>query len=406
VKALRTKSGAELLELRKRRMAASPPVLRGGYRPFFLAAGLWAAAAILIWMLALEGLVDLPKGIAPLVWHRHEMLFGFGGAAVAGFLLTAIPNWTGRLPIAGGPLAALVGLWVAARLALLLLPPGTFPLFAGLDVGLSLVLAAVAAREVLQAGTRNLPIVLRVLLLAVADTLDYFVIAGRIADDLLGVRAGFSIILLMISVIGGRIIPSFTRNWLVKRGSTGALPGQPGRFDLAVIAVTALALAAWIARPTAAFTGGALVAAALLHAIRLLSWRGWSTFSYPLLLVLHLGYLWVPVGLTLLGLSMVTDAVPRSAALHALGAGAIATMILAVTTRASLGHTGRELRAASSTIGAYILLTLAALTRVATAFGWIDAMTGLRLAAAFWVGAFLLFVRVYGPILWKARVGE
>jgi len=210
----------------------------------------------------------------------------------------------------------------------------------------------------------------------------------------------------MISVIGVRIIPSFTRNWLAKRGWTEGLPGQPGRYDLATIGATAVALALWFLLPDAKTAGGALVAAACLQGARLARWRGLSTMAGPLLLVLHIGYSWLVVGLLLLGLTILWPEVPETAAIHAAGVGAIATMILAVTTRASLGHTGRELRAPSPVVVAYALLSLAALVRVGTAFGWLDYLPGIRLAAVLWAGAFLLFVIVYGPILSKPRLGE
>jgi len=404
--ARRTMSGEELLRLRRQRMAASPPILRGGFRPFFLASGIWAVVAIALWIFALNGDITLPRGLDPLSWHRHEMVFGFAGAAVAGFLLTAIPNWTGRLPIAGVPLATLVALWVAARLGLLFLPATHLWFGAALDVGLHLVLAAFAMREILASGNRNLPISLLVLLFGAADALDHLSIAGLVVDDLLGIRCGLSILMIMISVIGGRIVPSFTRNWLVKQGSTRHLPGQPGRYDVVAIAVTATALLCWIARPSAKITGAALVVAALLQAVRLIRWRGWRTFRDPLLFVLHIGYAWLAVGLLLLGSAILSPAIPTTAAVHAVAVGAISTMILAVTTRASLGHTGRVLRAALPTVGAYALLSLAALVRVATAFGWIDFLPGLHWSASLWIAAFLLFLIVYGPILGRSRIDD
>lgn len=404
--ARRTRSGKELLELRQRRMASSPPVLRGGFRPFFLGAGTWAAAAMLLWLLSLGGEIALPRGLDPLAWHRHEMVFGFAGAAVAGFLLTAIPNWTGRLPIAGMPLAALAGVWAAARAAILLLPASLLPIAAVLDVSLYVILAAFAAREVVASGNRNLPVALLVLLFGGANALDHLCIMGLLSDDLLGIRSGLSILMIMITMIGGRIVPSFTRNWLVKQGRTERLPGQPGRYDMVTIAVTALAATLWILWPSSRATGVALIAAALLQAVRLARWRGLATLADPLLLVLHIGYVWLAVGLLLLGLGILSPEVPRSAAIHAVAVGAAGTMILAVTTRASLGHTGRALRAALPTVAAYALLSLAALVRVATAFGWIDYLPGLHLSATLWIAAFLLFLAVYGPILWKPRVED
>jgi len=396
--------GERMLELRKARMAASPPILRGGFRPFFLVGALWAVVALALWLFALLGGLELPSAFDPLAWHRHEMLFGFVGAMVAGFLLTAIPNWTGRLPIAGWPLATLVGLWLAGRLAVLW--SGAIGLWAAalLDVGFYAVMAFVGAREILAAKNRNLPLVAMILLFGAADATDYAAVSGLLADGEAGFRAGIALVTVMISVIGGRIIPSFTRNWLVKQGHEKGLPGQPNRFDLAVIVFTALALLGWVLAPNAPLTGGALVAAGALQLVRLARWGGWRTASDALLLVLHVGYLWVPAGLALLGWSVLDPALPRTAAIHALTAGAMATMILAVTTRATLGHTGRELRAGALTVGAYWLVTLGALLRLAASLGWIGYQAGLEFAGALWGGAFVLFLVAYGPILFGPRL--
>lgn len=396
--------GEPMLELRKARMAASPPILRGGFRPFFLVGALWAVIALALWLFALLGGLELPSAFDPLAWHRHEMLFGFVGAMVAGFLLTAIPNWTGRLPIAGWPLAALVGLWFAGRLAVLFSGAIGFAAAALLDVGFYAVMAFVGAREILAAKNRNLPLVAMILLFGAADATDYAAVSGVLADGEVGFRAGIALVTVMISVIGGRIIPSFTRNWLVKQGREQGLPGQPNRFDLAVIVFTALALLGWVLAPGAPLTGGVLVSAGALQLVRLARWSGWRTVSDPLLLVLHVGYLWVPAGLGLLGWSVLDPALPRTAAIHALTAGAMATMILAVSTRATLGHTGRELRAGTLTVGAYWLVTLGALLRLAASLGWVGYQAGLELAGALWAGSFVLFLAAYGPILFGPRV--
>lgn len=397
--------GERMLALRRSRMAAAPAFLRGGFRPFFLGGAVWAVAALVLWLCSLAGAVTLSSLFDPLIWHRHEMLFGFVGAIVAGFLLTAIPNWTGRLPIAGLPLAGLFGLWVAGRLALLfsVMTGPVLPVL--LDVGFYLVLAGLAAREVLAAKNRNLPMVLLVLMFGAANAADYASATGLIADPDVGVRAAISIIVLMISLIGGRIVPSFTRNWLAKHGVREGLPGQPGRYDLATIAVTAGALIAWILTP-GEVAGWLLLLAGLLQAIRLSRWGGLRAWRDPLVLILHVGYFWVPVGLVLLGMSLLGSAVPRSAAIHALTAGAMATMILAVMTRATLGHTGRELRANGPTVLIYILITLGALLRVTAPLDLIDYMTGVRIAGLAWGAAFLGFVLVYGPILISSRPDE
>jgi uncharacterized protein involved in response to NO len=401
-----TTRGEQMLALRRARMAAAPAFLRGGFRPFFIGGAAWAIIALTLWVLALLGEVSLPSAFDPLSWHRHEMLFGFVGAVIAGFLLTAIPNWTGRLPIAGPPLAMLFGLWLAARLAVLC--SGIFGggAAAVLDVGFFLVLAGVAGREVFAAKNRNAPIVGMVLLLGAANATDHAGAAGLIADPDLGVRGAIALVVLMISLIGGRIVPSFTRNWLQKHGIGGRMPTQPGRFDFAVIAASAVAMLGWVVAPETASVGVVLVAAGLLQAARLARWSGLRTARDPLVLILHVGYAWVPAGLLLLGASMIGEMVPRSAAIHALTAGAMGTMILAVMTRSTLGHTGRDLKANKQTVSLYALVSFGALLRVGASLELVDYMPGMELAALAWAGAFLLFLAVYGPILFRPRIGE
>ena len=397
--------GEQMLALRRRRMAASHPFFRGGFRPFFFAGAAWALIALCLWICSLVGEITLPTAIEALAWHRHEMLFGFVGAIIGGFLLTAVPNWTGRLPIAGWPLAGLFSLWAAARLAVLF--SGTLSLWlAGLlDVGFFVVLGLLAAREVLEANNRNTPVVGMILLFGVADLTDYLANANVIPWPDLGWQLAIALVVLLISLIGGRIIPSFTRNWMAKRGVKTGLPTQPGKFDLVVIGATAVAMLFWLVGPPELLTGVVVVAAGALQLVRWARWRGWRTFADPLVLILHVGYLWIPVGLGLLGLSL-AGYVPRSAAIHSLTAGAMATMILAVMTRASLGHTARELKASPLTVIVYALVTAGALLRVAASLTLIDYNMGIDIAGVAWGGAFLLFLIAYAPVLWRPRLGE
>jgi len=397
--------GEQMLALRRRRMAASHPFFRGGFRPFFFAGAAWALIALALWICSLMGAISLPAALEPLAWHRHEMLFGFVGAVIGGFLLTAVPNWTGRLPIAGWPLAGLFSLWAAARLALLFSGTASLWLAGLLDVGFFVVLGLLAAREVLESKNRNTPIVGMILLFGLADALDYFANTGVIPWPDLGWQLAISLVVLLISLIGGRIIPSFTRNWMVKRGMTKGLPTQPGRFDVFVIGATAVALLFWLTGPPELVTGLVLIAAGALQLVRWARWSGWRTFADPLVLILHVGYLWIPVGLALLGLSL-AGVVARSAAIHSLTAGAMATMILAVMTRASLGHTARELKASPLTVIVYSLITIGALLRVAASLKLVEYNMGIDIAGLAWGGAFLLFLIAYAPVLWRPRLGE
>ena len=397
--------GEQMLALRRRRMAASHPFFRGGFRPFFFAGATWALIALCLWICSLLGEITLPTAMEALAWHRHEMLFGFVGAIIGGFLLTAVPNWTGRLPIAGWPLAGLFSLWAAARLAVLFSGAVSLWVAGLLDVGFFVVLGLLAAREVLEANNRNIPVVGMILLFGVADALDYLANINVLPWPDLGWQLAIALVVILISLIGGRIIPSFTRNWLVKRGIKAGLPTQPGKFDLVVIGATAVGMLFWLAGPPELISGLVVMAAGALQLVRWARWRGWRTFADPLVLILHVGYLWIPVGLVLLGLSL-AGYVPRSAAIHSLTAGAMATMILAVMTRASLGHTARELKASPLTVVVYVLVTAGALLRVAASLRLINYNMGIDIAGLAWGSAFLLFLVAYAPVLWRPRLGE
>ncbi len=367
--------GEQMLALRRARLAASPPFLRGGFRPFFFGGAAWAVLALLLWLAALSGAIALPSALDALAWHRHEMLFGFVGAVICGFLLTAIPNWTGRLPIAGTPLAALFGFWLAARLALLFSGVSGIAIAFVLDVGFYILLAGLFAREVASARNRNLPIVGLVLLFGRRQRAR---LCGRGRNT-----EGYGNWLSRGHNDGGphdlarrrkdRAVFHAQLAGQAMRSRAGFRDRRPGSTSL-TIAVTAAAMIAWTALPHDRFAGAILILAGILQAIRLGRWQGVRAAADPLVLILHVGYAWVPIGLALLGASILSPAVPASAAIHALTAGAMATMILAVMTRATLGHTGRELKANAPTIFLYLLVTLGAALRVAAPFGLFDYM--------------------------------
>jgi uncharacterized protein involved in response to NO len=384
-------------------LANYPNVLRGGFRPFFLAGALWALVVLVLWIGALSGQWTLPTAFDALAWHRHEMLFGYLAAVIAGFLLTAIPNWTGRLPVTGARLAGLFALWLAGRLAVLfsaIVGPQAALL---LDVAFPLVLFAVAAREVIAASNRNFPVVFIILLFAGASACDHAEAMGLAIPEGAGWRSGLGLVLALIALIGGRIIPSFTRNWLAKQGIKTGLPGQPDAFDKVSLASLAAAVTAWIAAPDATVTAWLLLLAGTMHAVRVARWCGYRAWRDPLVVFLHVAYAWLPLGLLLLGLSILDPDMPRTSALHALTAGAMASMTLAVMTRATLGHTGRELRADRWTSAIYVLVTLGAGLRVAAPQLPLDYMRAIELAGLLWAGAFLVFVMAYGPKLLGAR---
>ncbi|TDQ80429.1 uncharacterized protein involved in response to NO [Dongia mobilis] len=380
------------------------PVLSYGFRPFFFLAAAWSVIALGLWLAALSIGVALPSHFDPLAWHVHEMLFGFVMAAVAGFLLTAIPNWTGRLPVKGGPLAILVLLWLAGRLVSLLGAGWPPLLVVAVDLALPAALVFVGAREIVAGRNwRNLVMLLPISVLGLANLLMHLEALGFSIPPGLGWRLGLAAILVLIAVVGGRIIPSFTRNWLVKRKATH-LPAPFGWVDRVALLTLVLALLGWSLLPDQALVGLLLLAVGLLHGLRLARWCGAATVSDPLLVVLHFGYAWLVLGLTLLGAATVApDLVPQSAAIHALTAGAAAVMILAVMTRATRGHTGRDLVADRRTAMLYLAINLAALTRVVAALVPDWSMPLWSLAALLWVAAFGLFLLAYGGMLLGPR---
>ncbi len=370
-----------------------------GFRPFFLGAAIWSITAISIWVTMLITGMALPSRFDPLSWHIHEMLFGFVMAAVAGFLLTAIPNWTKRLPVSGKPLAVLVAMWLAGRLACLfsLLMPVWLGIAA--DLAFPLALIGVAAREIVAGRNwRNLVILVPVALLGVANLLMYLEASGMAVADGLGWRLGLGAIVALVSLIGGRIIPSFSRNWLVKQNAT-VLPAPVGKPDKIALFTLIIALLGWAAFPDSQLVGYLLLLGSALNLWRLYRWRGLSTAKEPLLLILHIGYGWTTVGTFMLGLSVLGNKVPTTAAVHALTVGAIGTMVLAVMSRATRGHTGRSLLADAPTRVMYVLITLGAASRISAAFSANWAMTLIYLSAGLWCAAFATFAAAYGPML-------
>jgi len=377
-----------------------PILFRHGFRPFFLSAGIWAMLSMVLWLAMLMGWASLPTTFAPVDWHAHEMIFGFAGAAVAGFLLTAVPNWTGRMPLQGAPLIALFCAWLVGRVAMAMSAViGPLPSMV-LDLSFLVLLGLALTREIVSGRNwRNLPVLLALAFLIAANLLTHLEALGIADTGQAGQRAGIAVLVGLISLIGGRIIPSFTRNWLIKRGEE-VMPLPFSGVDRVAIALTAAGLLVWVLAPETPITGGLLLVAGVAGFVRLGRWRGHRTFSEPMVWSLHLGFLWVPAGLTALGAGILWPSVfPATAAVHALGAGAVGTMVLAVMTRATLGHTGRPTEADRPTAAIYILVAAAAAARVVAALGVGAYEPLLWLAAAAWIGAFGLFSIHYGASL-------
>ncbi|MGY4285403.1 uncharacterized protein involved in response to NO [Bradyrhizobium sp. LM2.7] len=377
------------------------PLFANSFRPFFLLAAIQAGLSILVWLPMFYGELSVTSTFAPRDWHVHEMLYGFLPAVVTGFLFTAIPNWTGRLPINGTPLGALVAVWLAGRAAVILSADIGWAFALAVDAAFLALVVAAATREIIAGGNwRNLPVVGLVLVLLAGNVAFHLEAHYEGAADV-SIRVGIGVVVLLISLIGGRIIPSFTRNWLVKV-NPGRLPMPFGRFDGAVIGCSALALISWIVAPLNVVTGIAMALVGVLHLVRLSRWAGDRTSRERLLLVLHVGYGFVPLGF-LLHAAAGFGALPPSAGIHAWMAGAAGTMTLAVMTRASLGHTGQALTASPATQAIYLAIIVGALARVAAVVLPAHSDALLHIAACGWVLAFLGFAIAFGPLLAGSR---
>ena len=382
-----------------------PAILSYGFRPFFLGSAVFATLAMAAWVPMFAGRLSLPTAFDPVSWHAHEFLFGYLGAVIAGFLLTAVPNWTGRLPLVGWPLAGLFLLWLSGRVVITVSAALPASLVAAVDLAFQATLAAAILRElVVGRNWRNLAVLGMLVLMIVGNLLFHLDAArGEYAAQGPGLRLGLAAAVLMIAVIGGRLVPSFTRNWLVKRGER-RLPRPLGRFDHAVLLVLVVALALWVVVPEGTLAGIALIVAGVLHALRLSRWAGVRTGAEPLVWILHAGYGFVPAGALALGISILwPDLLSSAAAQHLWLAGAIGVMTLAVMTRATLGHTGRALAAGPGTALIYLLLICSVLMRVLAGLSPAQAEMFYVLSALTWIAAFGGFAVLYGPLLARHR---
>lgn len=378
-----------------------PALFSFGFRPFFLFGAVWAVLAMLVWLFALAGAVTLPTRFDPVSWHAHEFLFGYLGAVLAGFLLTAVPNWTGRLPMVGWRLAGLFAVWLAGRAAVFWSAELPVGFAAAIDLFFPVLLGTLILREIMAGKNwRNLIVLALLTVFTLANALFHIEAAqGGFAAQGYGLRLGLATAILMIGVIGGRIIPSFTRNWLARTDKT-ARPAPPmQRFDKAVLMVSVGVLALWVVAPLWRLTGVALIVMGLMHAARLVRWQGWHTAREPLVWVLHVAYAFVPLGALVLGLDALFDLVGTAAAQHMWMAGAIGAMTLAVMTRATLGHTGQELTANRATVAIYLCLFTAVLARLAVPL----APDMSHVSGVFWLAAFGGFAMAYGPALLRPK---
>lgn len=376
------------------------------FRPFFLGAALQAALGIPVWTALWLGALPAPRWLAPVWWHGHEMLFGFVAAAIAGFLLTASPVWTGRRALSGRPLGGLFALWVAGRLALAGATRLPLWLVAVVDAAFLPAVALVVARTLWGSGQpRNYGVVGVVLALALANAAMHASALGLVADTApTALRFGVDAVVVLILVIGGRITPAFTANAFRRDGIAEPVRAWPWLNAVVVGAGGALALVSLAAARTPA-SGLCAMLAGVAGLVRLAGWQPWQTRADPLLWSLHLGTAWVAVGLVLVGLGDLGAPVPASAGLHALTAGGMGATILAVMTRVGLGHTGRPLELPRGVVWAYALVSAGALARVAASFASGGAQRVLLVAGGLaWAAAFGIFVVRYGGVLVRPRI--
>jgi len=376
---------------------SGPPLLSYGLRPFFLLAGVAACFDMIVWIGALSGYWDVGGPEGPVAWHAHEMLFGYAAAALCGFILTAVPNWTGRLPVSGVSLLGLVLLWLAGRL--LLLVPAT----AGSTIGVVVdslflpTLALFVTREVVAGRNwQNLRVAAGITGLAALNV--GFHLAVALGWDVTSwLRGAVALLVVLVAVIGGRIIPSFTRNYLAKR-KIGRLPRPLGTTDHIAIVAALGAGMLWAIVPEGVPTAALCSMAALANAIRLARWRGLHTTREPLLFVLHIAYAFMPIGFAWAAAAAL-GVVSLASALHVMTVGVIGLTTLAVMTRASRGHTGRVLAASWSTTTAYVCLICAAILRpfaeiLPEFYHPILATSGVA-----WIAAFAIYLAEHGPML-------
>ncbi|MDU7587008.1 MAG: NnrS family protein [Acidovorax sp.] len=374
------------------------PLLRLGFRPFYLGTALLACLAVPLWIAIFLGRIQVPLPMSPLLWHAHEMLFGFAAGVVVGFLLTAVKAWTGLETARGPLLGALALLWLAARLASLVAP---YAVYATLDMLLLPAVAAVLLRVLIKAGNkRNIPLICLLLLMAAANLVFHLSVLGIVAVPAVSaLYAELALILMVVSVITGRVVPMFTRNV-----TPGLVINMPRKFELSLLAVTAVALALWVFAAPAPVVLVASLAAGVMHAVRLWKWHPQVTLKRPILWILHASYAWLPLGFVLLALAQLGWVVP-SLAVHAFAVGVIGGLIIGMVTRTARGHTGRPLQPSRGEVVAYALVMLAAVLRVlvpAVQPAWYA--YALEGAACLWAIAFAIYLVIYTPWLMRTRL--
>lgn len=380
---------------------SGPTLLSYGFRPFFLLASIYAAISIALWLPQFYGFLEISSIFAPVDWHIHELFFGFVAAVITGFLFTAVPNWTGRMPIQGLPLLSLVLVWIAGRFAM------TFSAHLGwiaamvIDAAfLACVWGAIAMEIVAGRNWRNLKVLIPLTVLLAANIVFhlevYFVGVSDVSR-----RIAMTSVIAFILLIGGRIIPSFTRNWLV-RNNPGRLPKPFATYEKLNLAFAIIAMVSWCVSPDGPLTGILFIVAAFSLIGQLSRWAGDRTFSEILVLVLHISYLFIVVGYLLFGSAILfPDLLPQISGYHALGVGAIGGMTLSVMLRATKGHTSQPLVADVWDILIFCAIAIAAVLRIIVTIHQDVSDFLMPISGLAWAIAFLGFAVTYFPLLTK-----
>lgn len=376
-----------------------PAFLSGGFRPFFFFGSLFSGLSILLWLPQFYDELELASRFAPVDWHVHELYFGFLPAIITGFLFTAVPNWTGRMPIRGLPLLLLLLVWIAGRLAFSFSSLLDWRVVMMVDVSFLTLIAVVIANEIVAGKNwRNLKVLMPVVLLIGAN------VAFHLEAHFDGVsdysrRTAATAVIVLIMIIGGRVIPSFTRNWL-SRENPGRLPVPFSRFDAAAILIGFAAMTSWVIAPEAKATGVGMVVASAVHFARLVRWAGDRTLRDSLVFILHVSYFYVPLGFALIAAAaLFGDVVPQLAGTHALGVGAVGGMTLSVMMRASLGHTGRPLQAGMVAKLLFLAVNCAAVARISAGLNLGPQDMFIHAAGVFWMVAFVGFGVLFSRVL-------
>jgi uncharacterized protein involved in response to NO len=372
---------------------APHPLLAKGFRPFFLLSAIFAASILPVWMLSLLGVLHPGVQLDPVAWHGHEMVFGFASAVIAGFLLTAVGNWTGRETLTGRPLAGLALLWIAGRVALV--SPIPLPVAAAVDLAFLPALAFAIGRPlVLTRNWRNLIMVAVVLGLWVADGMIYSPAwRGH------GLTLGVDLVVLLIVVLAGRIFPMFTRNAV----GNAAIRSSPALDAVAIVSTIAVVVLDQAA-PASRIAGIGAGLASVLLVVRSVHWGARYSWRFPLLWILHVSYAFIPIGFALRAASSFGAPVTASAATHALTVGAIGCATIGMMARVALGHTGRLLTVGRPMAVAFGLLVLAAAVRIAGALVTPAYVGSLFVAGTLWTAAFVVYAWIYAPIVMAPRV--